>query len=255
MLTSAVGLSFPSLLHRSSASHLEADQAGVATFVTFVVSIGWIAMFRSPKSAGERPSLGRRAGKVASITAGICLAGTGAYAATNWLVGLNGGSAGAAQSATISNLTVTATTMPTGNLLYPGATGDAVLTIANPNAFPVTITGFTTPSSATYATGYSNATLATPVAGCTSQAGAAPSLVSWTFAGASTVAHTLTSAVTVPANATTFQLTLTGDATMGLGAPLLCANTYFSMPSLTAVAASGGASALTTSPATSSWTS
>jgi hypothetical protein len=69
------------------------------------------------------------------------------------------------------------------------------------------------------------------------------------------LAHTLTSAVTVPAGATTFQLTLTGDATMGLAAPLACANTYFSMPSLTAVAASGGAATVTTSPATSAWTS
>ena len=38
----------------------------------------------------------------------------------------------------MSNLTISATASPAvGNLLYPGGTGDVVVTIANPNPFPV----------------------------------------------------------------------------------------------------------------------
>ena len=71
----------------------------------------------------------------------------GAYAATNWVVGLNAGSSGEGQSATIANLTITAVASPApGNLLYPGGTGDVVVTIANPNPYPVTITAVQLPA-------------------------------------------------------------------------------------------------------------
>jgi hypothetical protein len=43
---------------------------------------------------------------------GILLAGVGAYAATNWVVGLNSGSSGEGQSAAISNLTISAVAAP-----------------------------------------------------------------------------------------------------------------------------------------------
>jgi hypothetical protein len=59
--------------------------------------------------------------KVVSAVCGVVLTGAGAYAATNWVVGLNGGSSGEGQSATISNLTIAAVASPSAsNLLYPG---------------------------------------------------------------------------------------------------------------------------------------
>jgi hypothetical protein len=67
-------------------------------------------------------------------------------------------------------------------------------------------------------------------------------------------AHALTTPLTVAANGN-LSVTLTGDATMASTAPAACANSYFSMPSLTGVAASGGAATASTSPATDSWTS
>ena len=59
--------------------------------------------------------------KVVSAVCGCLLVAAGAYAATNWVVGLNAGSSGEGQSATISNLTITAVASPAaGSLLYPG---------------------------------------------------------------------------------------------------------------------------------------
>src|SRR3954463_15761701 len=97
-------------------------------------------MAKSGKHAAHKPAA-RRVTKVASATLGIVLAGGGAFAAAGWVVNLNGGSAGAAESASISNLTISAIAAPApGNLLYPGAFGDVVINVANPNVFPVTIT-------------------------------------------------------------------------------------------------------------------
>jgi hypothetical protein len=59
---------------------------------------------------------------------GVVVAGGGAYAATNWVVGLNSGSSGEGQSAAISNLTISAVASPVAtNLLYPGGNGDVVV--------------------------------------------------------------------------------------------------------------------------------
>jgi hypothetical protein len=50
-------------------------------------------------------------------------------------------------------------------------------------------------------------------------------------------------------------VTLTNDASMTSAAPAACASTYFSLPSLTGVSATGGAATATSSPATDAWTS
>ena len=191
------------------------------------------------------------------MVCGILLAGVGAYAATNWVVGLNSGSSGEGQSATISNLTVTAVASPTAtNLLYPGGTGDVVVTISNPNPFPVTITALQLPSNATYATGYTTSALATTQTGCLAST---PSDVIWNYSTATTgSSHTLTSPLTVGASGQAnnpLAVTFTNDASMTAAAPSACASTYFSMPSLTGITATGGAGTSTTSPATDSWTS
>jgi hypothetical protein len=177
-------------------------------------------------------------------------------AATNWLVGLNSGSSGQGQSATIANLTISATASPSpSNLLYPGSTGDAVITIANPNPYPVTITALSLPASTVYASGYSNSGLTTANSGCTSST----SLVTWNYAATSSgTSHTLTVPVTVGASGAAnnpLVVTLSGDVSMSASAPAACASTYFAMPSFTGITASGGQAASTSSPATSAWTS
>jgi hypothetical protein len=195
--------------------------------------------------------------KTVSAVCGILLAGVGAYAATNWIVGLNAGSSGEGQSASISNLTISAVASPSAtNLMYPGGTGDVVVTISNPNPYPVTITAVQLPTNATYATGYTSSALTTTQTGCLA---ATPSQVTWNFSTATSgSSHTLTSPLTVGASGQAnnpLAVTLTSDASMGTTTPAACANTFFSMPSLTGVTATGGAATATTTPATDSWTS
>ena len=193
--------------------------------------------------------------KIAAAVCGVLLAGTGAFAATNWVVGLNGGSSGEAQSSAVANLTISATSGGT-NQLYPGGTGDVTVSISNPNPFPVTITALQLPTNTTYATGYTTSTLTTTQTGCLSTT---PSDVVWNFSTATSgSSHTLTSALTVAASGQAnnpLVVTLTNDASMTAAAPAACAGTYFSMPSLTGITATGGAAVATASPATDAWTS
>jgi hypothetical protein len=188
----------------------------------------------------------------------MVLVGVAAYAATNWVVGLTSNSSGEAQSATISKLTITATSSAApGNLLNPGDPGDVVVSIANANPFPVTITAVQLPTNTTYATGYTSNALTTTQAGCLSTT---PSLVTWNFSTATSgSSHTLTTPLTVAASGQAnnpLVVTLSNDAFMSLSAPLACADTYFSMPALTGITATGGGpGTVTTSPASDGWTS
>ena len=193
-----------------------------------------------------------------AMVLGALLAGAGAYAATNWVVGLTSNSSGEAQSATISNVTISAVASPApGILLSPGGTGDVVVTISNGNPYPVTITAMQLPTSTTYATGYTTSALSTTQAGCLASS---PSTVVWNFSSTTSgSSHTLTTPLTVAASGKAnnpLTVTLTNDAAMGSSAPLACADTYFSMPSLTGITATGGGTGTaTTSPATDGWTS
>lgn len=194
----------------------------------------------------------RRGTKILAALGGVVVAGGTAYAATSWVVGLSSGSSGAAQSSSVSNLSISAVASPAaGNLLYPGSAGDVIVNINNSNSFPVTITAVNLPASSTYAAGYSNSALTTAQTGCSSST----SNVAWSNAGATSgTAHTLASPLVVGANAQ-LAVTLTNAASMTTSAPAACENTYFSMPSLTGVAASAGGATATTSPATDSWSS
>ena len=213
---------------------------------------------RSPlriRHRGEEPRRSRRL-KVIIAIGGALVAGAIAYG-SSWIVGLNGGSSGEAQSAAVSNLTIAAVASPSAtNLLYPGGNGDVVLTITNPNPFPVTVTAVNLPTNITYATGYTTSALTTTQAGCLA---ATPSDVIWNFStGSSGSSHTLTSALNVAATGqpnNPLTVTLTNDASMTAAAPAACENTYFSMPALTGVTATGGAATATTSPTTDAWTS
>jgi hypothetical protein len=198
------------------------------------------------------PSRLAMAGRVGSGLLGMALVGGAAYGVTNWVVGLNAGSNAQGQAATVSNLSVAAVSSPSpANLLYPGAAGDVVVTITNPNVFPVTITGVDLPINTSYATGYSAPGLTGAISGCSSST----SGVSWTYATSSNGSvHTLTTPLTV-ASSGTLTVTLTNDASMSLSAPAACEGAYFSMPSFTGIVATGGAATATTSPATDAWTS
>jgi hypothetical protein len=202
-----------------------------------------------------RTSRWSRKRKIVSAVCGSLFAASAAFAATNWVVGLNGGSSGESQSAAISNLTITATSGGT-NQLYPGGNGDVTVSISNPNSFPVTLTALQLPTNTTYATGYTTSALTTTQAGCLSST---PSDVIWNFSTATSgSSHTLTTPLTVAATGQAnnpLVVTFTNDASMTAATPAACANTWFSMPSLTGIAATGGAATATTTPATDSWTS
>jgi hypothetical protein len=206
-------------------------------------------------TATERWRSRRR--KLAAALLGALLAGGAGYAASNWVVGVAGSSSGEAQSAAVSNLTITAVASPAAtNLLYPGGSGDVVVTISNPNPYPVTITAVQLPTNATYATGYTTSALSVTQTGCLA---ATPSDVSWGYATSSSgSSHSLTNPLTVAASGDAnnpLTVTFTNDASMGTGAPAACESTYFSLPALTGVTATGGAATATASPATDGWTS
>jgi hypothetical protein len=204
-------------------------------------------------SRRRRWSTGR---KVASAALGMALVGSAAYAVTNWVVSLNAGSSGQSQSATVQNLTFSAVASPSAtNLLYPGGTGDVVLTIANPNPYPVTVTGVNLPTNLTYAGGFTTSALSIAQTGCSTTT----SDVLWNFStGTSGSAHTFTTAITVGPSGSAnnpLTVTLTNDGSMTAATPAACENTFFSMPSLTGIAATGGAAAATTTPTVDAWTS
>jgi hypothetical protein len=224
--------------------------------VTPGTSASFVPKARTAQRAGISRFRARRKSrlrKVVSALIGMALVGGGAFAATNWVVGLNSGSSSESQSATVQNLTVTAVASPAAvNQLFPGGNGDVVATITNPNPYPVTVTGVDLPTNTTYANGYTTSALSTTQTGCLSTT---PSDVIWNYSTATSgSAHTLTNPLTVAANGT-LTVTFTNDASMTASAPAACENTYFSLPSLTGVVAAGGAATTTTSPATDSWTS
>jgi hypothetical protein len=183
---------------------------------------------------------------------GMALVGGAAYGVTNWVVGLSAGSSGEGQAASVSNISIVAVASPAApNQLFPGGVGDVVAIITNPNSFPVTLTGVNLPTNVTYAGGFTTSSLATAQSGCS----ASTSDVLWNFAtGTSGSAHTLTSPLIIGANAT-LTVTLNNDASMTASTPAACENTYFSMPSLTGIAATGGAATPTPSPTSDAWTS
>ena len=205
----------------------------------------------------ETETRSSRKRRLVAALIGAALVSGVAYGTTNWIVGITGGSNGEAHSGSVSNISITAVASPAaGNLLYPGGSGDVVVSISNPNPFPVTITAVQLPSNTTYATGYTTSGLTTTQTGCLA---ATPSGVTWNYAtGSSGSSHTLTTPLIVAASGAAdnpLAVTLTNDASMAVSAPAACESTYFSMPSFTGITASAGGGTATTSPATDSWTS
>jgi hypothetical protein len=83
--------------------------------------------------------------------------------------------------------------------------------------------------------------------------------VSWNYSTTTSgTAHTLTTPLIVGASGNAnnpLTVTLSSDASMTSSAPAACEGAYFSMPSLTGVAASGGPGTATSTPAVDGWTS
>jgi hypothetical protein len=197
-----------------------------------------------------------RLGEAGSLLLGLGLIGGAIGATTNWVVGLNDESSAASRSAGVSNLTVMAVATPSpSNVLFPGGTADVVATISNPNPFPVTVTGVELPANTSDATGFASSALSSVQPGCLATT---PSGVTWNFATSIRSWHALNSPLTVPAHGETdnpLTVTFTNDAVMDLSSPAACEGTYFSMPSLSGIAASaGGSGVVTTGPAWEAWT-
>ena len=91
----------------------------------------------------------------------------------------------------MANITITAVASPAaGNLLYPGGNGDAVVTIANSNPYPVTITAVQLPTNTTYAGGFTTSALSTAQTGCSATTS---DVNPWNYSSATSgSSHTLT---------------------------------------------------------------
>jgi hypothetical protein len=215
---------------------------------------------RGAHAASSQPGTKRfsRKARVAGAVFGALLAASVGYAASNWIVGLNSGSNGEAESTAAHNLTISAIATPTPtHLLYPGSNGDVVVTITNPNPFAVTLSVLKLPASTVFAAGFTASGLTTSKTGCALTSGTTGTQVIWTGASTSGTSHTLATPLKVAASGNAgdpLKVVLTGEATMGISAPTACQSTYFSMPSLTGVTATAGITgAVTTSPASDTY--
>ena len=139
---------------------------------------------------------------VATVATGALLAAGIAFAA--WTA--TGSGNGYAKAQSVSPLTTVDASASTTAQLYPGGTGDVVITVSNPNSFPVTITAVT-----------GNGTI-------TSDKGAA--------CNASTgVTFTNTSGLSqVAAGSTTTSFTLSGKAAMSSTSDNSCQGAVFTIP-------------------------
>ena len=194
--------------------------------------------------------------KLVTAIASVWLAGNAAYGVSNWAAKLSAYSRGEPPPATtISNLTVSATaTHGDVGVLYPGSDGDVVVTIANPNPFPVAITAVNLPTDTTYGAGFTTSGLGTAKTGCSSTS----SDVMWSHSTATSgTLHILKVALVVGALGQAdnpLVVTLTSDVYMAASAPSACEGAYFSMPAFTSIAAHGVAASSTPGPTADSWT-
>ena len=146
---------------------------------------------------------------VGTLFLGVALAGSVALAA--WTATGNGN--GYAQATTGANVTTVAAT--TTATLYPGATGNAYIKIANSNPYPVTVTalaanGAVTSDKGAACDGSTGVTYTPPVA---------PSLV-------------------VPAGSVGTQFTLTGAVAMNNTSDTTCQGAIFTIPVVVTAASS-----------------
>lgn len=209
-----------------------------------------------PASFTKRRRTLSRTMKVVSALAAPLIVSGGAMAVTNWTVALASTPSAHRGAASVAALSIAAVAIPVvSHELYPGGTGDVVVSIWNPNPFSVTITDIRLPTDRAYATGYTTSALTTVKRGCLA---ATPSNVTWNHSTAvSGSTHTLRTPLTVAAKGrpdNPLIVTFTGEVSMARSAPAACEKARFRMPSLSGVRATKSAAKATTSPAIDSWT-
>jgi hypothetical protein len=137
-----------------------------------------------------------------TLTTGVILTAGIAFAA--WTAGGSGN--GYAKAGTVGALTTVDASASTTAQLYPGGTGDVVIKVVNPNAFPVTVTGVSGNGTITSDAG----------AGCNSSTG---------------VTFTDTTGLTeVAAASATTTITLTNKAAMSSASANACQGAVFTIP-------------------------
>jgi len=150
---------------------------------------------------------GRRGKLVAAGVAALVLAGGAVAYWTSTGSGSGTATVGAAQAVTFSAGTAS-------GQLYPGGSGDVVLTVANPNAFPVQV------NSIVLNTGHSVNT---------NDPGFSASGGTGTCAEPRLSFTTATGPFTIPASASAYPITLTNKVSMGVGADNGCQGATFTV--------------------------
>jgi hypothetical protein len=133
--------------------------------------------------------------------------------------------------------------------IYPGGTGDVVVSITNRNDIPVRVTAVDLPSSTTYATGYTTRAHTVPRTGCSS----ATSGVAWTRSASGRSSRVPLATPLVIGAHQSATVTMTNGANMRISAPAACEATYFAMPGLIGIGARADARARTSAPTVDSW--
>lgn len=83
--------------------------------------------------------------RTTTVAAGLAAATTIGVAFAAWTS--TGSGTGSAASTTSANSTIAPVTLVAADLLYPGATKSTQVTVSNPNAYPVVVTGISAGSS------------------------------------------------------------------------------------------------------------
>jgi hypothetical protein len=123
----------------------------------------------------------------------------------------SGGGTGFAKAASAQNLTTASVTGTTSATLYPGATGDLVVNVTNPNSYPIKVTSVTGNGTITADSSHSTC----------GQDASHPTGVTYTDQTGLTIA--------VPANSSS-QVTLSGSVKMTNASDNSCQGATFSVP-------------------------
>lgn len=148
-----------------------------------------------------------------------------------------------------ATVAITATHISGMHGIYPGGSGDVVVTVTNPNDVAVRVTAVDLPSNRSYARGYTSSARTAARAGCT----AATSEVMWT--GSTRAVDTVRPLATplVLGARQTAIVTMRNGASMGMSAPAACEGTYFMMPKLIGIGARTDGHARSAVPSVDSW--
>lgn len=210
---------------------------------------------RRPASlAAQRHSWKRRGGQarwgtgITAVAVAVLTTCTMAWAGV-LVPSIGTGAAGSGQVGPGPTVAITAADLPGIHGIYPGGTGDVVVSITNRNDIPVRVTAVDLPSSTTYATGYTTRAHTVPRTGCSS----ATSGVAWTRSASGRSSRVPLATPLVIGAHQSATVTMTNGANMRISAPAACEATYFAMPGLIGIGARADARARTSALAVDSW--